>query len=337
MAGSFAAPVDTKGAGMRYGRLGNTGLIVSKLCFGAGSLGVGQTLPGLVKNIDQDTADRVVASAIDAGINFFDTSNKYVDGKSEITLGKALGAKRRDVVIASKCGLPIGPGKLDRGLSARHIIRSCDESLQRLGTDWIDVYHTHSSDMETPLEETSRAFEQLIQSGKVRYVGVSNWPAWMTARFQGIEDKLGHAPICATQLYYSLVGRGIERDIVPLSKATGLGITVYSPLAGGFLSGKYHKDQPAPPGTRRATFDVAPQIDMERGWPIVDLLRQLAEKHSCTPAHVAFAWTMQKPFIDSVIFGISRIEQLEDNVKAVAVTLTDEDVAALDAASAHAI
>jgi aryl-alcohol dehydrogenase-like predicted oxidoreductase len=323
---------------MIYNRLGNTGLIVSKLTFGAGSLGVGETLPGLVKNIDQDTADRVVASALDVGINFFDTSNKYVEGRSEITLGKALGPKRKDVVIASKCGLPVGPTALDRGLSMRHMIQACEDSLKRLGTDWIDVYHTHTQDAATtPLEETARAFEQLIQSGKVRYVAVSNWPAWMTALFQGVQGKAGYAPICATQVYYSLVGRGIERELVPLAQATGLGITIYSPLAGGFLSGKYHKDEPAPEGSRRATFDVAPKIDMEPGWKIVDLLREMAQAHAATPAHIAMAWAMSKPFINSVIFGISRIEQLHNNVKAVDVKLTAEDIQRLDAASAHAI
>ena len=322
---------------MQYGRLGNTGLIVSKLAFGAGSLGVGETLPGLVKNIDQATANDVVAAALSVGINFFDTSNKYVEGQSEITLGKALGNRRKDVVIASKCGLPIGPTRLDRGLSARHVIRSCEESLKRLGADWIDVYHAHTFDRETPLEETSRAFEHLVQSGKVRYVGVSNWPAWMTARLQGVEENLGHTPICATQVYYSLVGRGIERELVPLVQATGLGLTIYSPLAGGFLSGKYRKDEPAPAGTRRATFDVAPQIDLERGWPIVDLLRLMAERHKATPAHIAIAWAMQKPYISSVIFGISRISQLHDNVKVVDVKLSEDDIQTLDAASAHTI
>jgi aryl-alcohol dehydrogenase-like predicted oxidoreductase len=323
---------------MIYNRLGNTGLVISKLTFGAGSLGVGQTLPGLVKNIDQPLADRVVAHALDVGINSFDTSNKYVEGRSEITLGKALGARRKDVVIASKCGLPVGPSVLDRGLSMRHIISACEDSLNRLGTDWIDVYHTHTQDFETtPLEETARAFEHLITSGKVRYVAVSNWPAWMTALFQGLQGKMGYSPICATQVYYSLVGRGIEKDLVPLSKATGLGITIYSPLAGGFLSGKYYKDQPAPEGSRRATFNVAPKIDMEPGWKLVDMLREMAEAHDATPAHIAMAWIMSKPFINSIIFGISRIEQLQDNVKAVDVKLSAEDIQRLDDASAHAI
>jgi aryl-alcohol dehydrogenase-like predicted oxidoreductase len=322
---------------MIYNRLGKTGLVVSKLAFGAGSLGVGETLPGLIKNIDQDTADKVVASALDVGINLFDTSNKYVEGRSEITLGKALAAKRKDVVIASKCGLPVGPTRLDRGLSMRHIVQACEDSLKRLGTDWIDLYHAHTLDADTPLEETARAFEHLIQSGKVRYVGVSNWPAWMTALFLGIEDKMGYAPICATQVYYSLVGRGIERELAPLAQATGLGITIYSPLAGGFLSGKYVRDQPAPPGSRRATFDVAPKIDMDRGWPIVDLLREMARAHGATPAHIAMAWAMSKPFINAVIFGISRIEQLQDNVKAIDVKLSAEDIRRLDDASAHAV
>ncbi len=316
---------------MRYGQLGSSGLVVSKLAFGAGSLGVGETLPGLVKNIDQATADQVVGRAIDAGITFFDTSNKYVSGQSETLLGHALGERRRDVVVATKCGLPIGPGTLDRGLSYRHIIRSCEDSLKRLGTDWIDVYYTHTFDQTTPLEETARAFEQLVRSGMVRYVAVSNWPAWQTARMQAIQNAAHFSPVIANQIYYSLLGRQVERELVPLANATGLGLVVYSALAGGFLSGKYRRNEPAPPGTRRATFNVAPRFNIDHGHDVVEALVRIAEGYGVPPAHVALAWTMQRPGVASVIFGISRPAQLDENLPAADLILEDAHIAELDA------
>ncbi|PEQ11368.1 hypothetical protein B2G71_17600 [Novosphingobium sp. PC22D] len=316
---------------MRYARLGGTGLVVSRLGFGAGSLGVGETLPGLVKNIDLETATRVVGKAMDAGITMFDTSNKYVNGQSEELLGKALGDRRGDIVLATKCGLPVGPSTLDKGLSARHVIRECEKSLKRLGTDWIDVYYAHQIDPEAQLEETARAFEHLVTSGKVRYVAVSNWPAWMTARMQGINERMGHAPIAANQVYYSLLGRQVERELIPLARQTGLGIVVYSALAGGFLSGKYERGKEAPPGTRRATFNISPKFEIEHGHDVVDLLRDLARQYGVAPSHIALAWTMQRPAVASVLFGISREQQLDDNLPAADLVLEDEHVAALDA------
>lgn len=315
---------------MRYARLGTSGLAVSKLSFGAGSLGVGQTLPGLVKNIDQPTANNIVARLIDAGVNLFDTSDKYVEGKSEETLGTALGARRKDVIVASKCGLPVGPLVTDKGLSAHHIIGACEKSLKQLGTDWIDVYYAHTFDRDTPLEETARAFEHLIQRGMIRYVAVSNWPAWMAARFLGIQDKHNYAPAICNQVYYSIVGRDIERELVPMAQATGLGIVVYSPMAGGFLSGKYERDKPPPPGTRRATFTLAPKLDMDQAFKVVDLLKELAPKYGATPGAVALAWTMQRPFVSSVTFGISRESQVAENLKAADLVISEEDSARID-------
>jgi aryl-alcohol dehydrogenase-like predicted oxidoreductase len=319
---------------MRYARLGASGLQVSKLAFGAGSLGVGETLPGLRKNIDQQTADEVVGRAIDAGINFFDTSNKYVNGQSEALLGKALGARRSEVVLATKCGLPVGPAPLDRGLSFRHVVRECEESLRRLGTDWIDVYYAHVSDAETPLEETARAFEHLVRSGMVRYVAVSNWPAWMTACFQNAQDRMGASPVIANQIYYSLLGRQVERELVPLAQHSGIGLVVYSALAGGFLTGKYERDAPAPEGSRRATFSIAPRFELDHGHDVVDVLRRLAHGYGVPPAHVALAWTMQRPAVSSVLFGISRLSQLEENLGAADLILDDAHIAELDALTA---
>lgn len=316
---------------MKYAKLGSSGLVVSKLGFGAGSLGVGETLPGLVKNIDLEGARAVVGKALDAGVTLFDTSNKYVSGQSEELLGKALGDRRSEAVVATKCGLPVGPSTLDRGLSARHVIQQCETSLKRLGTDWIDVYYAHQIDPETPLEETARAFEHLVTSGKVRYVAVSNWPAWMTARMQGVGDRMGYAPIVANQVYYSLLGRQVERELVPLAKASGLGLVIYSALAGGFLSGKYERDKPAPPGTRRATFNIAPSFEMSHGHDVVDLLRTIAAEYGVPPAHVALAWTMQRPGVASVLFGISREDQLDQNLPAADLELASEHIEQLDA------
>jgi aryl-alcohol dehydrogenase-like predicted oxidoreductase len=316
---------------VRYGKLGNSGLVVSRLGFGAGSLGVGETLPGLVKNIDQEAANAVVGKAIDAGITMFDTSNKYVNGQSEAFLGKALASRRNEVVLATKCGLPVGPSTLDRGLSARSVILECERSLKRLGTDWIDLYYAHQIDPDTPLEETARAFESLVTSGKVRYVAVSNWPAWMTARMQAIGDKMGYSPIVANQVYYSLLGRQVERELVPLAKASGMGLVIYSALAGGFLSGKYERGKDAPEGSRRATFNMSPRFEIEHGHDVVDLLRELAKGYGVPPAHVALAWTMQRPTVASVLFGISRPAQLDENLPAADLVLDQVHIDALDA------
>lgn len=315
---------------MRYNRLGTSGLIVSKMSFGAGSLGIGETIPGLIKNIDQASANSIVALAIDRGITLFDTSDKYVEGKSEETLGRALGKRRKDVIVASKCGLPVGPLKTDRGLSARHIIEACEGSLKRLGTDWIDVYYAHTFDHDTPLEETARAFDYLMTKGMVRYIGISNWPAWMAARLLGIQDKQGYAPAVCNQVYYSIVGRDIERELVPLAKASGLGITTFSPMAGGFLTGKYTRGAPPPPGTRRATFTASPKLDLDRAFDVVDFLKKIAPKYNATPGQVALAWSMQKPFINSVTFGITRQAQLEENLGAADLILSDADMSAID-------
>ncbi len=316
---------------MEYNRLGTSGLVVSRMAFGAGSLGVGETLPGLRKNIDQGEASRIVSQAMDAGINLFDTSNKYVNGQSEAFLGGALGERRKEVVLATKGGLPMGDGPLNRGLSYRNIVGACEDSLRRLNTDWIDIYYAHVADPETPLEETARAFDHLVRSGKVRYVAVSNWPAWKIAQFQAIQRDMGASPIVCTQIYYSLLGRQAERELIPLAQDTGLGITVYSPLAGGFLTGKYLRDEPAPEGTRRATFSISPQFEMDHGFDVVDCLKDIASGYGVPPAHVALAWTMQRPGINSIIFGISRTEQLTENLGAAQLKLEPEHIERLDA------
>ncbi|WP_298687843.1 aldo/keto reductase [uncultured Sphingomonas sp.] len=323
-------PHTTGDAIMQYARLGHSGLIVSRLAFGAGSLGVGETLPGLRKNLGQAQADRLVARAIDAGITLFDTSDAYVGGQSELLLGHALGKKRTDIVLTSKCGLRVGTAPTEAGLSRRHILEAVEASLRRLGTDWIDVYHLHSIDPLTPLGETMRACEALIASGKIRYLAVSNWPAWMAATLLGLQKQHGCSPIVAMQLYYSLVGRDIETELVPFAQAAGLGMLVWSPLAGGFLTGKYTRADPNPAGARRSTF-AQPPVDLERGYDVIDAMVEIAAARGCTPGHVAIGWLLAKPFVTSIIFGISREEQLDDNLKSADMCLTDDEVATLDA------
>ena len=264
---------------MRYATLGRSGLIVSRLAFGGGSLGVGETLPGLRKNLGEAEAERIVARSIEAGINLFDTSDAYVGGQSELLLGKALGARRKEIVLSSKCGLRVGKAPTDAGLSRRHIIEAAEASLKRLGTDWLDLYYLHSIDPLTPLDETVRACEALVQSGKVRYLGLSNWPAWMSATMLGLQAQHNCSPIVAMQLYYSLVGRDIETELVPMAEANGLGILAWSPLAGGFLTGKYTRENPNPSGARRTTFSHPP-VDLGRGYDIVDVLAEIACNHA---------------------------------------------------------
>jgi aryl-alcohol dehydrogenase-like predicted oxidoreductase len=318
---------------MRYTTLGRSGLIVSRLAFGAGSLGVGETLPGLRKNLGEAEAGRIVARALEAGITLFDTSDAYVGGQSELLLGKALGARRKEIVLTSKCGLRVGPEPTTAGLSRRHILEAAEASLKRLGTDWIDVYHLHSIDPLTPLEETMRACEALVQSGKVRYLAVSNWPAWMAATLLGLQKEHGCSPFAAMQLYYSLVGRDIETELVPMAQAHGLGLLVWGPLAGGFLTGKYTRAQPNPPGARRTVFQQPP-VDVERGYDVVEVLGQIAAARGVAPGHVALAWLLAKPAVTSVIFGISREAQLDENLAAADLVLEADEVRRLDEVSA---
>lgn len=318
---------------MQYKVLGTSGLIVSRLAFGAGSLGVGETLPGLRKNLGEEAARRIVAKAIDAGINFFDSADAYTGGQSETLLGIALERVRSRVVVSSKCGLRVGDAATDAGLSRRHIIEACEASLRRLRTDWIDVYHLHTIDPLTPIEEIARACEALVRDGKVRNIALSNWPAWMSAQMLEIQRRTHASPICAMQLYYSLVGRDIESEHIPFAQANGLGVMVWSPLAGGFLTGKYTREQPDPPGARRSTFK-SPPVDLEKGYGVIDVLCAVAAERGCEPSAVALAWLLARPAITSVIFGISREEQLDRNLAGADLLLTDEEVARLDAASA---
>ena len=316
---------------MKYTTLGHSGLIVSKLSFGTMTLGgAGQ---GPLGKVDNTVAERMVGAALDAGINFFDTADFYHNGESERVLGRLLGARLKEVVVATKVANPMGPGLNDIGISARHIRDAADASLGRLGRDWIDLYMAHRPDPVTPLEETLYAFEQLVRAGKVRYLGFSNWPAWVAARAVEIQRRNGWSPFVNGQMYYSLLGRDIEQETVPCYQQYGIGLTVWSPLASGFLSGRYTRDKPKGDGEGRlAHFNITP-FEPEKGYAVIDVVIRIAKKHGVPPAAVSLAWTMGRPAVSSVILGITSEQQLQDNMAAAGVALDAEDLAALDEVS----
>lgn len=314
---------------MQYTTLGHTGLVVSRLAFGAMTFGTGELVPGVTNNIDQTIADQMVSRALDAGINLFDTADAYTGGQSEIMLGKALLHRRHETVIATKVGFRTGNAIADTGLSYRHIIASAEASLKRLGTDYIDLYQLHIPDPLTPIEETVRALDDLVRRGLVRYVGFSNFPAWKAALMLGIQKGNGYTRFVAAQMYYSLLGRDIEHEMVPFVEDTGIGILVWSPLASGFLSGKYTRATPVPEDSRRQNFQFPP-IDIEQGYKVVDVLKEIAQNHGASPAQVAIAWILTKPFISSVIIGANKMQHLENNLGAVELKLVASEVEKLD-------
>ncbi len=321
---------------MKYKTLGNTGLQVSTLCFGTMTFHGGDSFWRAVGTVDQSGADDLVKACVDAGINFFDTADVYSEGGSETILGQSirnLGIARKDVVIATKVFGRTGRGYNDAGASRGHIMDAVDASLTRLNTDYIDLYQIHGNDTLTPVEETLRALDTLVNSGKVRYIGVSNWQAWKIMKALGISEHKGLARFDTLQAYYSIAGRDLERDIVPLLEAEKTGLLVWSPLAGGLLSGKFTRENQKPEGTRRSEFDF-PIVDKERTWRILDVMRPIAEAHGCSPARIALAWLLTKPVVTSVIIGAKRRDQLDDNIAAVDVALSADEIKALDDVSA---
>ena len=314
---------------MKYARLGNTGLIVSRLAFGAMTFGIDPSMATIFK-VDLENARALVEKALAAGINFLDTADMYAAGQSEQMLGEILGNRRQDIVLATKVGFRSGDAITQSGLSRRHILFSCEQSLRRLNTDYIDLYILHREDIYTPLEETLDAMNELVRSGKVRYIGFSNWSAWRAATAVQMQRANGWAQFCNGQYYYSLIGRDVEQDVVPSMLHAGLGMTVWSPLAGGFLSGKYTRENFTDPENRLSGAEFLP-LDKESGFKLVDRMREFAKKHDASVAQVALAWLLAKPVVSSVIIGASKIHQLEDNLKAVDVNLTPEEVAELDA------
>lgn len=314
---------------MQYTTLGHSGLLVSRLSFGAMTFGTGELVPGVTNNIDQAGADQMVGRALDAGINLFDTADAYTSGQSEIILGKALTQHRDEVIIATKVGFRTGKAITDTGLSYRHIIASAENSLKRLGTDYIDLYQIHIPDPLTPLEETTRALDDLVRRGLVRYIGFSNLAAWKATRMLAIQERHNYARFVGAQMYYSLLGRDLEYEVVPFVEDAGIGVLVWSPLAGGFLSGKYTRENPTPEGARLNKFQLPP-IDVEKGYDVVDLLKQIAQNHQATSAQVALAWMLTKPFVSSIIVGANKMSHLEDNLGAAELNLSVEEVEKLN-------
>ena len=320
---------------MLYNRLGDTGLIVSRLAFGAMTFGKAEGAYAAIFKVGQELANELVARSLDRGVNFFNTADAYANGDSETMLGRALGARRRDAVIATKVGMRTGEALLCSGLSRRYVLNAAEDSLRRLGTDYIDVYLAHRPDPHTPIEETIDAFDLLVRQGKVRYVGFSNWPAWQAAKAIGLQQARGAEPFRAAEMYYSLVGRDLEREIVPFAKDAGIGIMVWSPLAGGFLSGKYTREDPTGGGGRLTGFDFIP-FDRERGYELVDTLRTMATEKGATPAQLALAWLLHQSQVASVLVGASNVAQLDDNLKAVDVSLSAAELEQLDRLTAPA-
>ncbi|ENN88938.1 putative aldo/keto reductase [Rhizobium freirei PRF 81] len=326
---------------MRYNQLGNTGMFVSELCLGTmtfGEASPNNSLWGAIADVDQALADKIVESSLAAGINFIDTADVYSFGNSEKLLGQALknlGVPRKDVVIATKVYGVMGDKPNDRGASRGHIMDSVQASLDRLQTDHIDLYQIHATDSVTPIEETLRALDDLVSRGLVRYVGVSNWQAWRIAKALGLSERRGFARFETVQAYYSIAGRDLEREIVPLMAEEKLGLMVWSPLAGGLLSGKYGPGAPGNGEGRRASFDFPP-VDKDRAWACVAAMREVAEKHGSSVATVALAWILAKPFVTSIIIGAKRLDQLDQNLAAVKLKLDADDMAKLDDVSALA-
>lgn len=317
---------------MRMRALGHSGLFVSELCLGTMVFGPGEGIWKGIGSLDQEEADALVKTALDAGVNFFDTANYYNGSESEHILGqslKNLGVARDDVVIATKVLGPMGDGPNARGASRGHIIGQCKQSLQRLGLDHIDLYQIHGFDPATPIEETLEALDTLVRHGHVRYLGLSNWAAWQVVKAVGITQARRLAPILSLQAYYTLVGRDLEREIVPMLRSEKIGLMVWSPLAGGYLSGKYDGEGQAADG-RRATFDFPP-VDRSRGSAALAEMRRIAGAKGCTVAQVALAWLLHQPVVTSVIVGAKRVDQLADNIAATGVSLDTDNLAALDA------
>ncbi|WP_339322427.1 aldo/keto reductase [Paenibacillus sp. FSL W8-0194] len=316
---------------MKYNLLGNTGVLVSEIGLGAMTFGGGEQW-GVFGSLDEKEASVLVGQALEAGVNFFDTSNIYAGGRSEEILGKALGKKRQDVIIATKVRGRTGSGPNDIGLSRLHIMRQVEESLKRLGTDYIDLYQIHNPDQLTDWEDTLRALDDLVRSGKVRYIGASNMTGWETMKTRGISRQLGLHEFKSSQLYYSLAGREIEREIIPVLKDQNMGLLVWSPLAGGFLSGKYSRSRQGS-GDDRHTKMMFPPVDLDKSYRIIDVLEEMAKERESTVARIALAWVLHQPAVTSVIVGAKRPDQLQDNLAASDIELTPDELARLDEVS----
>ena len=320
---------------MKYNLLGNTGLKVSELCLGTMTFG-GKGRFQVIGNLGQAQVDQLTKSAIDGGINFIDTANVYSEGWSEELTGQSirnLGLHRDDLIIATKVRGKMGEGPNDSGLTRKHIILQAEASMRRLQIDYIDLYQIHSYDPLTPFGETLSALDHLVQSGKVRYIGASNLAAWQLMKALDYSHYHDIAKFVSLQAYYTIAGRDLERELIPLLQHEKLGLLVWSPLAGGLLSGKYSRDKEKESDGRRANFDFPP-INKERAFDIIDLLQPMAKAKNTSVAGLALAWLLQKPFVTSVIIGANKMDQLEDNLKSIDLRFSGEELEQLDKASA---
>jgi aryl-alcohol dehydrogenase-like predicted oxidoreductase len=319
---------------MEYRTLGKSGLRVSVLTMGTMTFG-GRGGFAQVGSTDVDQARRQVDMCLDAGINLIDTADVYSGGLAEDILGEVLRGRRDDVLVATKVRMTMGRGPNDAGLSRHHVITGCEASLRRLGTDHIDLYQVHEWDGQTPLEETLEALDLLVSAGKVRYVGASNYASWQLMKALGTSERLGLPRFVSQQIYYSLQGREAEYELIPLAVDQGLGVLVWSPLAGGLLSGKYRRGQQPPEGSRGLTdWNEPPVYDQEGLYDIIEVLVKLAEQRGVSAAQVALAYTLAKPAVTSLVIGARTDEQLADNLAAADLTLSDDERSQLDAASA---
>ena len=318
---------------MKYRRLGNSGLIVSQVALGTMQFGRKMNMG----NLDQKATNELVSFALDNGINFIDTADVYSQGQSEEFVGNAIAGKREELVVATKCRLPMSDNFNRSGATRLNIMRGVESSLKRLKTDYLDLYQLHGWDSNTPLEETVRAMDDLVRQGKVRYIGFSNYLAWQGATALALQERLNLNPFVTAQMYYSLVGRGLEHEFVSMAEYHNLGVLVWSPLAGGFLSGKYERGKPAPAGTRFGENGNFVPFDHETGYNVVDAAKRVAERHGVSVARVSLAWLLAQPVVSSVIIAGRKKEHLADNMAAVDLELTAEDLAQLDEASREPI
>jgi aryl-alcohol dehydrogenase-like predicted oxidoreductase len=320
---------------MKYNFFGNTGLLVSEICFGTMTFG-GKGMWEAIGKVQQGEVNDLMKVVVDAGINFIDSANVYSFGESEKLLGQSIidmGFNRNDLVIATKVRGKMGDGKNNVGLSRYHIFQSVDDSLMRLQLNHIDILYVHGVDPKTPIEETMRALNDLVTSGKVRYISVCNWPAWMVMKAQGIAALNGWNKFEGLQYFYSLAGRDIEREILPMAVDQKMAVMPWSPLAGGFLSGKYTRNNEKVGDSRRDTFDFPP-INKAQTYDIIDIITEIGKEHGVSPAQIALAWVRQQSSVTSTIIGAKSAEQLNDNIKSVEITLNKENLKKIDEVSA---
>ncbi|CAD5109859.1 aldo/keto reductase [Zestomonas carbonaria] len=317
---------------MKYTLLGNTGVFVSRICLGGMTFG-GRDLPPYneVGGLDRKQTQCIVDAALDAGVNFIDTADVYAGGESESLLGEAIRSRRDEIVLATKFHAPMGAGPNRSGQSRLHMMRSLEDSLKRLRTDRIDLYQIHNFDPLTPFDEVLRALDDAVRQGKVRYIGCSNLAAWQVMKALGVSERRNLAPFASVQAYYSLAGRDLEHELLPMIEDQRLGLMVWSPLAAGFLSGKYDRNS-REGESRRDKFEFPP-VDREKAFDIIDVLKRIAGQHGVSAAQVALAWLLAKPVVTSVIIGAKRVDQLRDNLAALDLQLSPQDIEALDRVS----